>query len=125
MMTVSTSLDTIECPHCHESFPITAALQPLIEHERNALNREALEKEQTLQKQAEALKVKAAQLAAAEEEIDKQVTERVQETIAQSTQELRKEAQEEVSLQLQALQTALQEKSQKIVELQNTELALR
>ncbi len=120
-----TSLHTIACPHCHTSFPLTAALQPLIARERDALQRAARDKEQTLQKQAELLKAKAAQLAAAEAAIDHEVTARVQDTIAQRTPDLFKEARAAVALEMQDMHAQLEEKSHTIVELQKTELTLR
>jgi hypothetical protein len=52
----STSLDTIECPHCHKSFPITSALQHLVEPLKNELKNEALEKERAFLKREKTLK---------------------------------------------------------------------
>ena len=82
MASLSTSFDTIECPHCHQSFPITSALQHLIEPLKNELKKEAFEKEQALKKWAVTLKEKEAEVTQAEDEIEKKVTARVQETQA-------------------------------------------
>ena len=60
---LSTSLDTIECPHCHNSFPITSALQHLIEPLRNKLEKEAANKKQALEKREDTIKAREAELA--------------------------------------------------------------
>ena len=77
----TTSLDTIECPHCHKSFPITEALQhQFIEPLKNELKKENLEKEQSLTQLAEVLKEREAEIAQEKDGIEKQIAARVQET---------------------------------------------
>src|SRR5262249_40731270 len=122
---LSTSLDTIECPHCHNSFPITSALQHLIEPLRNKLEKEAAHKEQALEARAETLKAQEVKLAKATEDIEKKVATRVEETTKHLKQDLLKEAEATVRLEIEDMKTQLQEKNQKIVALQKTELALR
>ena len=122
---LSTSLDTIECPHCHHSFPITSALQHLIEPLRNQLEKEAALKEQALAERAETLRSQEADLAKATENIEKKVAARVEETTKLLKQGLLKEAHAAVKLQMDDMQAQIQEKSQKIVEFQKTELDLR
>jgi hypothetical protein len=128
MKHLSTSSETIKCPHCHESFPISSALQDLVEPLKNELKKEALEKEQALEKRETTLKEQAAEVAHAKGEIEKEVQARVQETKAQLKQELLKEAQADaqatVALKMQDLETQVRDKSQKIDELQKRELAL-
>src|SRR4051812_29949544 len=111
---ITTSLDTIECPHCHNSFPITSALQHLIEPLRNQLEKEAAIKEQSLEERAETLKSQEADLAKATKDIEKKVTARVEETTKLLKQDLLKEAHAAVKMQMEDMQAQLQEKSQKI-----------
>lgn len=122
---ITTSLDTIECPHCRNSFPITSALQHLIEPLRNELEKEAANKEQVLEKREDTLKAREAELAKAADDIEKNVATRVEETTKQLKQDMLKEAQATVKLEIDDIKTQLQEKNQKIVELQKTKLALR
>ena len=122
----TTSLDTIECPHCHKSFPITEALQhQFIEPLKNELKKETLEKEQSLTQLAEVLKEREAEIAQEKDGIEKQIAARVQETTAQLKQEVRKETEATVALELKDMRAQLNEKTQKIDEFQKTELALR
>ena len=115
---LSTSLNTIECPHCHHSFPITSALQHLIEPLRDQLGKEAAIREQALAERAETLKSQEADLAKATEDIEKKVAARVEETTKLLKQDLLIEAQAAVKIQMDDMQAQLQEKSQKIGELQ-------
>ena len=122
----TTSLDTIECPHCHKPFPINEALQhQFIEPLKNELKKETLEKEQSLKQWTEVLKEREAEIAQEKDGIEKQVAARVQETTAQLKQEVRKETEATVALEIKDMRAQLNEKTQKIDELQKTELALR
>ena len=116
------------CPHCHASFPISSALQGLVEPLKNELKKEALEKEQALETWATVLKEKEAEVAHAKEDIERRVAARVQETKAALRQELLKEAQADaeaaVTLKMQDLETQVREKTQKIADLETRELAL-
>jgi hypothetical protein len=124
----STATETIKCPHCNESFPISSALQGLVEPLKNELKKEALVKEQALEQWEVALKEKEAEVAHAKEDIERQVAARVQESRAELRQELLKEAQADaeaaVTLKMKDLETQVREKTQKIADLETRELAL-
>src|SRR5262249_13368686 len=92
MQHLTTASETIQCPHCQKSFPMTAALEGLVEPLKNKLKKEASEKERTLLKWEDTLKERAAELAQATDDIEQQVAARVQESQAELKQELRKEA---------------------------------
>jgi hypothetical protein len=119
-------LESIACPHCGVSFPITTALQEqLIAPLRMKLETEAVEKAAALTKREEELREKESRLAAAEETIENEVAKRVARQRASLEESLRKEARDSVAVELEDMRRQVTEQSAKITELQQTELALR
>jgi hypothetical protein len=119
-------LDSLACPHCGESFPITTAIQQqLIAPLRIELETEAAGKAVALTIREAELQEKESALAAAREKIEDEVTKRVAKHRVTLAETLRKEARESVAVDLEDLQRQVREKTEKITELQQTELSLR
>ena len=120
------SLDSLECPHCGESFPITTALQQqLIAPLRIELETEAAGKAAVLTKREAELQEKESALAAAGERIEDEVAKRVAEHKVTLEETVRKEARDSVAIELEDMRRQVTEKTEKIAELQRTELDLR
>jgi len=119
-------LDSLECPRCGESFPITTAIQQqLIAPLRIKLETEAAGKAAALTKREAELQEKESALAAAGDRIEEEVAKRVAKHRATLEETLRKEARDLVAVDLEDLKRQVTEKTQKITELQQTELDLR
>ena len=119
-------LDSLECPHCGESFPITTALQQqLIAPLRIELETEAAGKAAALTKREAELQEKESALAAAGERIEDEVAKRVAKHKVTLEETVRKEARDSVAVELEDMRRQVTEKTQKITELQQTELDLR
>jgi hypothetical protein len=119
-------LESIACPQCGASFPITTALQEqLLAPLRMKLETETVEKAAVLTKREEELREKESRLAAAEEKIENEVAKRVAGQRASLEETLRQEARDSVAVELEDMRRQVTEQSAKITELQQTELALR
>jgi hypothetical protein len=117
---------TITCPKCHESFPISAAVQDdLVAPLRKQFEEQLTRERHNLREREVALQEKEAALAAAGEHIEEEVAKRVAEHTATLEETLRKDARESVAVELRDLQGQVEEKNQKIADLQETELKLR
>jgi hypothetical protein len=132
-----TSSDSIACPACGASIPITETLHhQLADRIRRDLADELSQKEAELlnrleeAKAATSLKEKALQqkereLRAAEEDVERRVRERIEQERGTLEQDLLRKAEEAVSVELRDLQTQNHEKDQRLKEAEEAELALR
>jgi hypothetical protein len=119
-------LDSLKCPLCGESFPITTAIQQqLIAPLRSELETEAAGKVEALSKREAKLREKEAALAVAGERIEDEIVRRVAESRATLEETLRKESRDLVAVELRDLKEQIEEKNKKIGDLQEAEVNLR
>lgn len=118
--------DSITCPSCGASIPITETLHhQLSEHAREELRTELAEEHQALAKRAEQLDVKELELKDREREVEAQVERRLAAEREQVTKEALAKARDDVSVELRDLQESVREQAQKLQESQSSELQLR
>lgn len=104
MTHASQPLDSLKCPRCGESFPITTAIQQqLIAPLRSELETEAAGKAEALSKREAKLREKEAALAVAAERIEDEIVRRVAESRATLEETLRKESRDLVAVELRDL----------------------
>jgi hypothetical protein len=126
MTRASQPLDSLKCPRCGESFPITSAIQQqLIAPLRMELETEAAGKTAALTKREAELREKESVVAVAGERIEEEVAQRVAKHRASLEETMRKEARDLVAVELEDVRRQVTEKTEKIAELQRTELDLR
>jgi hypothetical protein len=122
----SQPLDSLKCPRCGESFPITTALQQqLIAPLRMELETEAAGKAAALTKREAELREKESAVAVAGERIEDEVAKRVAEHKVTLEESMRKEARDLAAVELEDMRRQVTEKTEKIADLQRTELDLR
>jgi hypothetical protein len=122
----SQPLDSLTCPHCGESFPITTALQQqLIAPLRMELETEAAGKAAALTKREAELREKESAVTVAGERIEDEIAKRVAERQVMLEEAMRKEARDLAAVELEDMRRQVTEKTEKIAELQRTELDLR
>ncbi len=105
-MSAQRPIDTINCPGCGKSIPITQTLRhQLAEEARAELQQELTKQQQALASKEKELQTKEARLQDSEKEIASRVATEVKAEKAKLTNEALKTARAEVSLQVQDLES--------------------
>ncbi len=116
----------IKCPNCGIEIELTEVLTDQIEQSiRGKYKAEAAQKEQEITARVEALKQKEKVLIEKQQAIDEQVAEQVKAERVKIAEAERKKILSEQAEETKALQVELQEKSQKLSEMQRQEIELR
>lgn len=121
-----TTLDKIKCPKCGKIIPVTEAFRhQLTEEARKELQKEREKQQQGLKIQRRELEEKEKKLKTAQENIEKQVQDKVSQERTKLQKEAKRRAEETVSLEVKDMRERLHEKEVRLEKLQKTELDLR
>jgi hypothetical protein len=120
------SSDSVKCPKCGESIPITETLQnQLTERARAEIKRELASEQKTLLLREREVQARESKVQDAEQDIEERVAKRLATQKTKLSKESFDKAREEVALEVKALQQEATEKDQRLQEAQNKELQLR
>jgi len=118
--------DSIKCPKCGESIPITETLHhQLTEQARAEMKRELAGEQKTLVAKEKDLQAREARLAEAEQDIEDRVAKKLSAQKAKLSKDALEKAREEVSLELKDLAEDAAEKERKLKAVEANELQLR
>jgi hypothetical protein len=116
---------TVTCPKCQFGFPLTAAIeQPIVERLRVKFEADSQRRELALKAREDELARVAEDVKKARESVNHQVELKLVEERKRIETEQSKKAEEAVGLQLRDLQQQVQEKTKKLTEAQQAQLAV-
>lgn len=120
------SIDSITCPSCGETIPVTETLRRQITEEARAEMQQEISKTQkTLASKEKQLQAREAELSRAEEDIEAEVSKRLADEQAKLVKKATAKGREESRLEIESLQRESAEKDRKLLETQKKELELR
>jgi len=118
--------DSIKCPKCGESIPITETLHhQLTEQARAEMKRELAGEQKTLVAKEKDLQAREARLAEAEQDIEDRVAKKLSSQKAKLSKDALEKARSEVSLELKDLAAEAEEKDRNLKAAEANELQLR
>ncbi len=118
--------DSIRCPKCGESIPITETLHhQLTEQARSEMKRELAGEQKTLVAREKDLQARESRLAGAEQDIEDRVAKKLSSQKAKLSKDAIEKARSEVSLELKDLAADAEEKGRKLRAAEANELRLR